>query len=188
MAWLCDNCTTVNIESSWKLGAQVGCVTRMNRLGLVKIQMWMLEVLWFFTIERSGQKLYLKKSWTDSDKTWWKSWVGDNNKPIRFWLRYGCRSGLSAIQQATKCKMVSLMEVCTLPSAVLVLQVTLLQLYTISTWRFAIQAQKRRRNSTHTWNVCTDVRQFLPVKMAAEFVPRVIVIGAEPLLVCTGSW
>ena len=38
---------------------------------------------------RSGQKLYvaqyLKKLWTGYDQTWWMSWIGDENKLIRFW-------------------------------------------------------------------------------------------------------
>ena len=56
------------------------------------------------TIEIWCQKLqiawYLKELWTDYDKTWWMSWEGDNNRPIRYWLRLGCISGLSV-----ECKM-----------------------------------------------------------------------------------
>ena len=50
-------------------------------------------------------------------QTWLISWVGDNNKPIRFCLTSGCRSGLSV---DAKRKLFSLMEVCALPSAVLI--------------------------------------------------------------------
>ena len=31
----------------------------------------------------------------DFDKTWWMSWLGDKNKPTRFWFRSASRSGLS---------------------------------------------------------------------------------------------
>ena len=54
---------------------------------------------WFFTIERKGQKKryiarYLKKLWTDSDETWWTSWVSTkstrkncfNLVKIRIWI------------------------------------------------------------------------------------------------------
>ena len=51
-------------------------------------------------------------------KTWWMSWVGDENKPIRFWLRSGFKYGPSV---DTKRKLFSLAEVCPLPYAVLVL-------------------------------------------------------------------
>ena len=33
--------------------------------------------------------------WKDYGKTWWVSWVGDKNKLIRLWLRFGSRSSLS---------------------------------------------------------------------------------------------
>jgi len=50
-----------------------------------------LILRWFFTIERLGQKRYearyFKKLLTDSDETTWMSWLGDENKPIRFWFR-----------------------------------------------------------------------------------------------------
>ena len=39
--------------------------------------------------------LYFKKLWTSYDKTWWMNWLGDENKPRRFWLRPGSASGLS---------------------------------------------------------------------------------------------
>ena len=39
---------------------------------------------------------YLKTLWMVSDETWWTGWVcDDNNKPIRFWFRSGCRCGLT---------------------------------------------------------------------------------------------
>ena len=43
----------------------------------------------FFTIKKFGQNRYIaryfKKLWAGYDKTWWMSWEGDKNKPIRFW-------------------------------------------------------------------------------------------------------
>ena len=64
-----------------------------------------------------GQKQYiawyLKKLWTDYDKTRWISWFGDKNKAIRFWLRPG--SGLSV---DTTNKLFSPTEVSALPNAI----------------------------------------------------------------------
>ena len=57
----------------------------------------------------------------DSDETWWVSWLGDKNKPIKFQFRSESRSCLS---QDTTCKLISLAEVCALPSVLLVNGVT----------------------------------------------------------------
>jgi len=46
---------------------------------------WEMGPIWYIA-------RHLKKLWMDYDKTWWMSWVGDKNKPIRFGLRSGCRS------------------------------------------------------------------------------------------------
>ena len=61
---------------------------------------------------------YLRKLQTDSDETWWMSWFRDEDKPIKFIshpnpdLNY---------QWDTKLKLISLVEVCSLPSALLIL-------------------------------------------------------------------
>ena len=57
---------------------------------------------------------YFKKLWMGYDKTRWMSWLGDNNKPSS-----GPDPDL-AHQWDTKRKLFSLVEVCPLPSAVLV--------------------------------------------------------------------
>ena len=70
----------------------------------------------FFTIEKWGQKQYLKKLWMYDDKTWWMSWLDDKNKRIRFWFRLADL----AHRWDTKRKLFSQAEGCTPPSAVVV--------------------------------------------------------------------
>ena len=83
-----------------KLGGQVVCVTRANCFNFGEDpdpDSMIFKVI----LHRRDAGLkryiarYLKTSFMGFDKTWWMCWVGDKNKPIRFWIRSGCRPGLS---------------------------------------------------------------------------------------------
>ena len=64
----------------------------------------------------------ISKLWNDYDKSWWMRWVGDKNKTIRFCCvtRTNGPDADLAYQWDTKRKLLSLAEVCTLLSFVLV--------------------------------------------------------------------
>ena len=82
---------------SLKRGGEVGCVCE-GPISYILMNIWIrvfFFLQWYFITERWHQKWYFKKLWMCDDKTWWMSWGGDKNKPIRFWFRYRSRSGLS---------------------------------------------------------------------------------------------
>ena len=75
-----------------KFCGQVRCVTRTNwldfgedpnpdpttRIFKVILHHWEIGLNRYIT-------RYLKKLWTDSDETWWTSWVCEKDELIRFW-------------------------------------------------------------------------------------------------------
>ena len=67
---------------------------------LIRIRNFFLIFQVILHHKEMGPKTIYSVAWyvkmcTDYDKTWWMSWVGDKNKPIRFWYTSGCRSSLS---------------------------------------------------------------------------------------------
>ena len=122
-----------------KLGGQVGFVTRMNW-----INFWICSEFgsgsencfeWYFSMDRWVQNDVYQDISRSYNKTMWVSWFGDNNKPIRFWLRIQIqiRPGLKnpdsdpTYQWDNKFKLSSLAEVCAPPSEAPFHQVSLFE-------------------------------------------------------------
>ena len=101
-----------------KCGGQVGGERRSNWLDFL-FELFM----WFFTIERWDQKQH---KYHDISKSWGRimtklgGWVGFVTRTSRLYFRSGPNTDLTH-QWDTKRKLFSLVEVCALPSAILVL-------------------------------------------------------------------
>ena len=94
--FVCEQHSSNICRRIWtKFGGELGNMTRTNWFDFSEdpspIIFLMILHHWVIGLKRyiAG---YLKKLWTDQNTTWWMSWLGDKNKPIWFWFRFGFRS------------------------------------------------------------------------------------------------